>query len=181
MSRTNWIASTRRHPVIWLLPILCLAQAQSHADGIPPVPADYPSHVQVGDCTRAGLEGRLQAYNETRLELAAVLRKLADEADASPAATMRLRGYAESLDEMRDQIPAPDPDSDAFRNFDFRLGIMLTSMTLFLNTADEKLTRRFEQDRDDPNSALGLYLVHLEQTRSAYMDGLTASRTVDCS
>lgn len=164
-----------------LLPILLLLTVTvSHADGMPPVPDDYPSHNRFGDCSRNALERRLQVYNETRLDLARVLRTMADEVNAAPLVKTRLRGYADSLDDMRREMPAPDPDSDAFRNFDFRLGMMLTSMTLYLNTEDAQLTQRFLDDRDNPDSALGRYLARLDHSRSQYMDGLSESPETDC-
>ena len=152
--------------------------AQAH--DIPPVPADYPSHKDVGHCNKASLRQELQDYNETRLQLAEVLRHMADAPDTAPSAKARLLSYAESLDDMRRQMPAPDPDSNEFRNFDFKLGMMLTSMTLFLNTEDEQLAERFNRDRDNPGSELGIYLARLERTRERYMSHLSASKSEDC-
>lgn len=150
------------------------------ADGLPPVPPDYPSHQRAGSCDQATLRERLQAYNETRLQLAAVLRDLASEPTAARYARDRLAGYADNLDAMRRSLPEPDPDSADFRNFDFRLGIMLTSMTLFLNTEDEHLAARFVRDRDNPASELGRYLARLDRSRSAYMDKLAAAQAAAC-
>ncbi len=164
-----------------LLGIGCLFGAASvQANGIPPVPADYPSHKHVGHCNKAGLRQELQDYNETRLQLAGVLRHMADAPDTASSAKARLLSYAESLDDMRRQMPAPDPDSVEFRNFDFRLGMILTSMTLFLNTEDEQLAERFNRDRDNPGSELGIYLARLERTRERYMSHLSESKSEDC-
>ena len=150
------------------------------ADGLPPVPPDYPSHQRVGSCDQDAPRERLQDYNETRLQLASILRALASEHEAAPDARDRLAGYADNLDAMRHELPEPDPDSPDFRNFDFRLGIMLTSMTLFLNTEDEHLAARFVRDRDDPDSTLGRYLARLDQSRSAYMDRLAIAQKAAC-
>ena len=153
-----------------------LASVQVAAEGMPPVPKDYPSHSLAGSCYQASLSEQLQSHNITRLQLADIMRRMADE----PAARDRLMGYADNLDGMRDHLPPPDPDSHEFRNFDFQLGITLTAMTLFLNTEDEHITRRFTRDRDDPQSELGLYLVRLEQTREQYMHALAVSRETGC-
>lgn len=158
-----------------------LASVHVGADGMPPVPKDYPSHKLAGNCYQASLGRQLQSYNITRLQLADIMRHMADEPAAAPAAKDRLLGYADNLDGMRDHLPPPDPDSHEFRNFDFQLGITLTAMTLFLNTEDEHITRRFTRERDDPQSELGLYLVRLEQTREQYMHELAASRETGCN
>jgi hypothetical protein len=152
----------------------------ARAHGLPSAPPDYPSHQRVGLCNQEVVQARLQAYNEVRLQLAAILRDIANEPGAAPGARSRLTGYADYLDAMRRELPAPDPDSPAFRNFDFRLGITLTSMTLFLNTEDEKLAARFTRDRNNPDSALGRYLIRLDQSRSAYTDGLAAAQEAAC-
>ena len=153
----------------------------AHADGMPPVPKDYPSHARVGSCYQAALGSQLQEYNETRLQLAQILRHMSDEPAVSPAARQRLLGFADNLDAMRGHLPPPDPDSNAFRNFDFQLGITLTATTLFLNSEDEQLTKRFVHDRDDPQSELGQYLVRLEQSRQQYTNVLAASQVDDCN
>lgn len=150
------------------------------ADGMPPVPADYPSHKNVGACNEKLLRERLQHYNETRLQLADVLRGLADEPKTAQLAKTRLLGYADNLDGMRTHMPPPNPDSTEFRNFDFQLGITLTSMTLFLNTEDEHLAQRFIRDRDNPNSELGIYLARLDDSRKQYMDRLESPGAGNC-
>lgn len=163
-----------------LMGIILLLSGTALADGLPSVPSDYPSHQRVGSCNQGDLGERLQAYNETRLQLAEILRDMATEPGASAAARSRLDSYADSLDKMRFSLPPPNPDSAAFRNFDFRLGMLLTSITLFLNTEDEHLAARFIHDRDDPNSPLGQYLVRLDHSRSTYTDKLAASQNAAC-
>ena len=150
------------------------------ADGRPAVPSDYPSHSRIGECYQQSVRRKLQDYNLARLDLAPILRHFADEQPMSPEAQHRLRGFAANLEDMRSHLPEPDPDSSAFRNFDFHLGLTFTSMTLFLNTKDERLTRRFTADRDNPNSELGQYLARLDVSRQQYMDGLEAARNGDC-
>lgn len=163
-----------------LIGIMLMLSGTVLADGLPAVPSDYPSHERVGSCNQHDLGERLHAYNETRLQLAEILRDMAMEPSASAAARSRLNSYAENLDNMRFNLPTPNPDSAAFRNFDFRLGMVLTSITLFLNTEDEHLAARFIHDRDDPNSPLGRYLVRLEHSRTTYMDKLAASQNAAC-
>ena len=150
------------------------------ADGMPPPPADYPSHRQVGECNRQHLRQQLQEYNEIRLALSDVLRHMAVDPAIQPSARDRLIGYAANLETMRTHLPPPDPDSAEFRNFDFQLGITLTAMTLFLNSEDPGLSRRFVADRDNPNSELGIYLTRLDDSRKHYMDELATSRQSDC-
>jgi hypothetical protein len=162
---------------------LCLTLALSGptlADGLPAVPKDYPSHNQVGGCNLEALRTKLQNYNHTRLDISTVLRHMAEEQPMSTEAQHRLLGFVDNLENMRAHLPEPDPDSTAFHNFDFHLGLTFTSMALFLNTEDERLTERFSADRDDPNSELGRYLARLDISRKEYMDGLQAARTGEC-
>lgn len=160
--------------------VLTATTACCVADGMPPIPADYPSHLQVGECNRQHLSRQLQDYNETRLALSVVLRNMAVDPAIQPHARELLIGYAANLENMRAHLPPPDPDSNEFRNFDFQLGITLTAMTLFLNSEDPGLAERFVADRDNPDSELGLYLVKLDNSRTHYMDELAASRQSDC-
>lgn len=151
------------------------------ADAQPQLPDNYPSHYAPSGCEASGdLSERLHHYNIQRLELAKILRHFADDQSISPKAQQRLKDYAKNLDRMRANLPEPDPDTDEFRNFDFQLGIALTSMTLFLNIEDENLSERFKRDRDNPESALGDYLVELEKSRNQYFDELTESKQEKC-
>lgn len=154
--------------------------ATCRADGMPPIPDDHPSHLEVGKCNQERVRQQLQDYNETRLALSTVLRHMANDPVVEPLTRERLIGYAANLENMHRQLPPPDPDSTEFRNFDFRLGITLTSMTLFLNTEDPGLTQRFVAERDNPHSELGIYLAKLDTSRTQYLDGLAASRQSDC-
>ena len=160
--------------------LLALAAVNGQADGRPDAPENYPSHKGVRTCNQEALSQHLQHYNETRLDLAEVLRHLADERPISTKVRNQLLGYADNLDGMRRQLPPPNPDSNEFQNFDFQLGITLTSMTLFLNTEDEQLAERFARDRDNPGSELGIYLARLEGSRKQYMDGLSIAKMSDC-
>lgn len=160
--------------------LLACTTVNAQADVRAEIPADYPSHKKMGSCQRQALSEHLQHYNETRLDVASVLRHMADEKKASTASRERLIGYAANLENMRQDLPPPDPDSKVFQNFDFQLGITLTSMTLFLNTEDEHLAQRFISDRDNPDSRLGQYLTRLEDSRKSYMDLLASARSGDC-
>lgn len=161
--------------------IVCVAfVGHVFADGRPAVPKNYPSHSRIGDCYQQSVQRKLQDYNLARLDLAPVLRHLADDQPMSAEAHHQLLGFAANLEDMRDRLPEPDPDSSAFRNFDFHLGLTFTSMTLFLNTEDERLIERFTADRDNPNSELGRYLARLDVSRQQYMEGLRAARDGDC-
>lgn len=162
------------------LPLLLSLAGGAVADGRPPVPADYPSHSQVGGCNLDDVRVKLQDYNHRRLDIATVLRHLAEEQSMGTETKKELLGFAANLEEMRTRLPDPDPDSDAFRNFDFHLGLTFTSMALFLNSKDERLTERFVHDRDDPNSELGKYLARLDLSRQQYLDGLQAARDGGC-
>ena len=168
-------------PKLLLGILLCAASLPGATDGMPPIPDDYPSHLNVGECSQDKLEEKLQHYNETRLALSEVLRHMADDQAMQPSARARLIGYAEHLEDMRKHLPPPDPDSNEFRNFDFQLGMTLTSMAVFLNTEDTDLAERFTTDREDPGSELGMYLARLEGSRQHYMQGLDqASQQPEC-
>lgn len=147
---------------------------------LPPVPDDYPSHMKVGNCSREQLRHQLQDYNETRLALSAVLRQFAVDPAIQPDSRDRLIGYAANLEDKLEHLPPPNPDSDAFRNFDFHLGMTLTAIALFLNSEDPVLTERFVADRDDPDSELGIYLTELNSSRQRYEDRLATSRQPEC-
>jgi hypothetical protein len=166
--------------VLLLLVAGLLAGSNATADAIPPVPADYPSHKMAGNCNQKVLGDRLQHYNETRLQVADVIRHLAQEPKTAEPAKVRLLSYADNFDDMRKRMPAPNPDSPEFQNFDFQLGFALTSMVLFLNTEDEHLAERFFRDRDNPDSELGIYLARLDESRKRYMDHLALTTADDC-
>jgi hypothetical protein len=166
-----------------LLPIALLltAAATATADALPAVPDDYPSHAALGDCNLDGLRARLRDYNRTRLDVAPVLRRMAlGDPSIGDKSRAELLKFATNLDEMRQRLPEPDPDSTEFRNFDFRLGMTLTAIAVYLNTQDEQLSARFIADRDNPDSELGRYLVRLDMSRQSYMDDLEAVKAGDC-
>jgi len=146
-----------------------------YADGIPPVPKDYPSHKALGKCYTSKqiqeIRQQLAEYNLTRVEVSIVLRQMADKYKLSDATHQRLIGFAESFEKMKKEIPAPNPDSDNFRNFDFQLGLSFTALTVFLNTNDETSTK-FLADRNNANSDLRLYLDELDSSREIYMSSL---------
>ncbi|MCW8944098.1 MAG: hypothetical protein OQL27_04930 [Sedimenticola sp.] len=119
-------------------------------------------------CDLNALQQTLGNYNRTRLDLSKVLQHIADTQPMADDTLKLLHGYIANLDEKRQQMPEPIPQSDEFKNFDFSLGLTLTSVTLFLHNRDEKLKQRFFTDRDNPNSTLGQYLTTLNQSRDAY-------------
>lgn len=155
---------------------LALPGAAFSDSSIPPVPPDYPSHKATSECGTpqelAQLQQSLSRYNVTRLEVAAVLRKMADKYALEGDARDGLLSFAQSFEQMQQHLPAPDPDSDEFRNFDFKLGLSFAALNVFLNTRDEALARHFFDDRKDPDSDLGLYLASLDSSRDSYMSSL---------
>lgn len=179
-ARPGFTMSMQRIVYCGLLLCIALAGPVQAEILLPPVPENYPSHVSVDGCSKRSLRAKLQAYNHTRLDVAKVLRGFADKQPMSADARLKLIGFADNLDEMRARLPDPDPDSTAFQNFDFRMGLAFSSINLFLNTEDERLTQRFFADRDDPNSQLGRYLARLDLIRQQYFDGLEAARDADC-
>ena len=155
----------------------------SYADGIPPVPRDYPSHKALGKCyTTSQIEQirqQLTRYNKTRVEVSIVLRKLADKYKLTEDTRRSLLGFAESFEQIENELPSPDPDSDDFRNFDFKLGLAFTALTVFLNT-NEETAKPFYDDRLDKNSVLGIYLAELDISRDVYMSSLqSANKKLD--
>lgn len=161
--------------------VFCVAfNTAAVADGMPDIPSDYPSHRQIGECNMNRVRQQLSAYNEDRLALSIIIRHLAEDQGINAEARERLLGFASSLDTMRSHLPDPNPDSDEFRNFDFRLGMTLTSMLIFINTSDPILTTRFTEARDNPASELGVYLTKLDASRTTYLDGLAAANKADC-
>ena len=168
-------------PIKILLSTLLLAAATAWANGRPDVPPDYPSHAALGDCNLDGRRARLRDYTRTRLDVAPVLRRMAlGDPSIGDKSRAELLKFATNLDEMRQRLPEPDPDSTEFRNFDFRLGLAFTALAVYLNTEDEQLTARFVADRDNPDSELGRYLARLDLSRQRYMDDLEAVRAGDC-
>jgi hypothetical protein len=146
---------------------------------LPDVPPDYPSHKAAGECTDPDrllqLQQRLTRYNMTRLAIAEVLRKMADKYALQGETRNGLLAFAVNFEDMQRHLPAPDPDSDTFRNFDFRLGLTFTALMVYLNTRDEILTRHFYDDRDNPASDLGIYLASLDASRESYLSSLGTS------
>ena len=145
------------------------------ADGIPAVPKDYPSHKALGKCYTSQqnqeIQQQLAEYNITRVEVSTVLRQMADKYKLTSATRLRLVGFAESFETMEKEMPEPNPDSDEFRNFDFKLGLSFTALTVFLNTNDETATP-FNDDRNNSKSDLGVYLAELDNSRETHMSSL---------
>lgn len=172
--------TTLRNAALVLGSITAAGVALAHEP--PPVPSNYPSHLVVSECTSlASLREGLQAYNLARLDVAGVLRSLATETDISEGSRTQLLGYADQFDDLRLHMPEPDPDSNAFRNFDFQIGLTFASMTVFLNTRYQALSDRFIRDRDDPDSGIGRYLADLEQHRVRYETDLVRARADACA
>jgi len=155
--------------------VLMTFSTSNYADGIPAVPKDYPSHKALGKCyTTQQIEQiqlQLADYNNTRVEVSSVLRIMAHKYKLSGESLKRLLGYAESFEQMEKDLPAPNPDSDEFRNFDFKLGLAFTSLAVFLNS-DEATAEHFYDDQHNANSELGIYLSDLDNSREVYMSSL---------
>lgn len=134
-----------------------------------------------GSCDKESLQQHLHHYNVTRLQLSEVLRYFADDQPMQQKTREQLQAYARNLEEMQQKLPKADPSTDEFANFDFHLGLTLTAMTVFLHTAEEPLQVRFETDRDEPNSRLGVYLARLEESRTAYETELAATKSGKCT
>ncbi|MDZ7754203.1 MAG: hypothetical protein U5S82_21845 [Gammaproteobacteria bacterium] len=152
------------------------------ADVAPRLPADYPSHRLAGECDkgswltrRQSLEQHLDAYNHTRLEVAAMLRQIVAEYDLEAATRQHLLSFAQTFEEMAAAMPAPDPDSNAFRNFDFRLGLSFAAVAAYLND-NEALAARFHADRLEPETTVGRYLARLDLSRDTYEASLERAR-----
>lgn len=155
---------------------LSLYSAASAHEGRPQVPADYPSHLRALDCGSSAnlqsLRDKLDDYNLIRLQVATVLRTFADKYELSGPTRKNLLAFAQNFEQMQEHLPDPDPDSDAFRNFDFKVGLAFTALTVFLNTEDESLAGHFYSDRENPGSELGVYLAALDNSRNDYMTAL---------
>jgi len=144
------------------------------------VPGNYPSHAataRCGDLKSVNLLGEeLNQYNLIRVRIGHVLRILAEDYNLDGPARERLLGFADNFDDMGRHMPPADPDSDTFRNFDFRLGIAFSALTVFLHTGSDELAQRFYRDRDNPDSVLGRYLAELTERRETYMTSLKAAK-----
>ena len=155
--------------------ILMAFNTNSYADGIPPVPKDYPSHKALGNCYTTQqikeIRQQLAEYNVTRVRVSTVLRAMSAKYKLSDDTRNRLLGFAESFEKMEQNMPEPDPDSDYFRNFDFQLGLSFTALTVFLNT-NEETAEQFTNDRNNSSSDLGIYLAELDTSREVYMSSL---------
>ncbi len=154
--------------------------ALAHQDSIPD---DYPSHKKTDGCTEPGgtadLQQKLQEYNVTRVQVADVLYAMVDSYKLEGEVRKGLLGFAELFEQMGKDMPQPNPDSDEFRNFDFKLGLSLTAVTVYLNTSDESLTRRFQADQKNPDTVLGRYLTELDHSRDTYMAALKSIHKVE--
>lgn len=163
-------------PSVLMLTLSLSTAAVRADDAPPPVPPDYPSHRSTRECGDAQelrqLRESLMRYNLSRVEIAAVLRKMAAKYRLEGDTRTGLLAFASSFEQMRQNLPAPDPDSAEFRNFDFRLGLSFAALTLYLNTRDPSLARHFSRDRGDPGSDLGLYLASLDSSRAGYFSQL---------
>jgi hypothetical protein len=76
---------------------------------------------------------------------------------------------------MAAATPEPDPDSYAFRNFDFRVGLSFAAVAAYLNDNDA-LAARFHADRLDPETTVGRYLARLDVSRKTYEKSLKRAR-----
>jgi hypothetical protein len=157
--------------------ILCLVASTAVLAHKNAVPDDYPDHTQHSDgCTQpvniVDLQTKLQDYNVARVQVADVLYSMADSYTLNAEVSERLLGFAALFEKLGTELPPPDPGSDAFRNFDFKLGLSLTAVTVYLSTEDESLTRQFKADQNNPDSKLGTYLTRLDRSRETYTSGL---------
>ena len=137
---------------------------------------DYPDNNNYG-CTQPGsnianLQKSLQDYNVARVQVSDVLYSMADSYNLNAEVNEQLRGFADTFKKLSMELPQPDPNTTAFRNFDFKLGISLTAVTFFLNSGDESLTRQFKADQNNPESNLGTYLIKLDHSRENYTNQL---------
>ncbi len=152
------------------------------ADQAPRLPADYPSHQLAGECDkgtwlakRHALEQDLDSYNHARLEVAGMLRQIVHEYELEAATGQQLLNFANTFEEMAATIPEPDPDSNEFRNFDFRVGLSFAAVAAYLNDNDA-LAARFHADRLDPETTVGRYLARLDVSRDTYQASLERAR-----
>jgi hypothetical protein len=121
----------------------------------------------------------LNRYNQSRVGVSDVLRTLADDYHLEGPVRERMLGFADSFADLGQHLPPPDPYSSDFHNFDFKVGLAFTALTVFLHTNNDELARHFYADRDNPDSELAHYLKDLDQIRETYMANLatmTAAR-----
>ena len=162
---------------------LCCAASTAVLADKDAVPDNYPSHNQTTRCTEPGsttvLRQKLNEYNVTRVQVSEVLYTMVESYKLNGEVREGLLGFAELFEKMGNELPQPDPDSDEFRSFDFKLGLSLAAVVFYLNTNDESLTQQFQRDQQNPNSALGSYLNDLDRSRGAYMAELEHSHSPD--
>ena len=157
--------------------LLAFAVSGTEAHGFD-VPADYPSHHAVGGCHQQHLSEmqrelgvRLDDYNHVRLDVAQMLRDVVRDYHLTGDERTRLLGFADNFDSMAAHLPAPDPDSSEFRNFDFQVGISFASVAVHLNE-NQALADRFRADQREPSSAVGRYMARLNASKEAYFSTL---------
>ena len=178
----------RTAPLLIAISLCCMVNTSvlAHRDV---VPDNYPSHKPSSDCTEpvgiAGLQQKLREYNISRIEVGNVLQAMADNYNLEDDVREGLLGFAEHFEQMGKDLPNPDPDSEEFRNFDFKIGLTLTAVMVYLNTRDNSLTEQFHTDQKDPYSILGRYLTELDLSRDAYLakleDMSNTEKTGTCS
>jgi hypothetical protein len=115
------------------------------------------------------MEEALDAYNHSRVAIGAMLRELSTEFDLEGEEQRQVLAFATTFDELARQVPDPRPDSEAFRNFDYRVGMSFAAVAVYLN-AHDALSAQFHRSRKDPESTVGRYLAGLDARRQAYSD-----------
>jgi hypothetical protein len=115
------------------------------------------------------MEEALDAYNHSRVGIGAMLRKVATEFDLEGEERSQVLAFATTFDQLAGQVPEPDPASEAFRNFDYRVGMSFAAVAVYLN-AHDALSEQFHRGRKDPESTVGRYLAGLDARRQAYND-----------
>ncbi len=175
-------SSTLLAPTLLAALLAGAALGPAAADQAPRLPADYPSHQLAGECDkdswlakRHALEQDLDSYNRARLEVAGMLRQIVSEYDLATTTGEQLLNFAHNFEEMAAAMPEPDPDSDEFRNFDFRVGLSFAAVAAYLNDNDA-LAARFHADRLDPETTVGRYLTRLDVSRNTYQESLERAR-----
>lgn len=115
------------------------------------------------------MEEALDAYNHSRVAIGAMLRKVATEFDLEGEEQRQVLAFATTFDQLAQQVPDPDPASEAFLSFDYRVGMSFAAVAVYLN-AHEALSEQFHRSRKDPESTVGTYLAGLDARRQAYSD-----------